>query len=82
MAPFMLIIINNWDFQSKLNVNLRVPTKLKGFVFQYAGLKCQWPHRPPILLRLHTRITHQSFTIVYLSNQLVNFFLGGPNSSK
>ena len=26
--------------------------------------------------------THQSFSIVYLSNQLVNIFLAGPNSSK
>ena len=25
--------------------------------------------------------SHQSFSIVYLSNQLVNIFLAGPNSS-
>ena len=25
---------------------------------------------------------HQSFSIVYLSNQLVNIFLAGPSSSK
>ena len=50
MAPFMLILINNWDLQTKLKIHLRVPTKLTGFVFQYAGLHYEGPQSPPILL--------------------------------